>query len=315
MPIKFSVMRPGLDLAWPSWSRLALASASFLITVACGPSPVHPSSAREIIGADGRQDYYEVTPHWQRLADASFALIRKDNLVQDGDVWRFSPKVKTYRDWGHLCEGVRFAEQPAPADCSGFLVGDGIAMTARHCIPDRGWCEHFAVVFDFKVSAAGQLPLEFKADQVAQCEEVLMTGGDDADWSAFRLNVSTKKRGALALRTQGHPHAGDAVTIIGYPHGIPVKIASGATVQYDGEDGDQYIEADVDAFSGNSGSPVINDVTGLVEGIDVVGFGEWDKSKNSDGSACKKPAQRDADTGAPSWLTPATKFAAQVLSL
>ena len=61
--------------------------------------------------------------------------------------------------------------------------------------------------------------------------------------------------------------------MIGYPWGLPAKVAGGAKVNDTAAEG--YFTANLDAFGGNSGSVVINDRTGKAEGILVRGATDW----------------------------------------
>ena len=55
---------------------------------------------------------------------------------------------------------------------------------------------------------------------------------------------------------------------MGHPSGLPMKIAGGSKVHALEK---HYFVANLDTFTGNSGSPVLNEKTGLVEGILVRG--------------------------------------------
>ena len=57
--------------------------------------------------------------------------------------------------------------------------------------------------------------------------------------------------------------------VIGHPVGLPLKISAGASVRDASKVG--YFVADLDTFGGNSGSPVFNTATKLIEGILVRG--------------------------------------------
>jgi hypothetical protein len=67
------------------------------------------------------------------------------------------------------------------------------------------------------------------------------------------------------IRESGTISDGQAVHIIGFPMGLPVKFAGGAFVR-----DNRYravFTANLDAYPGNSGSPVFNSSTHEVEGI------------------------------------------------
>ena len=72
----------------------------------------------------------------------------------------------------------------------------------------------------------------------------------------------------LNIRREGALPLDDQLVLIGHPVGLPSKIADGGEVYFVDE---QTIYAGVDAFAGNSGSVVINEQSGIVEGILVAG--------------------------------------------
>jgi len=71
-----------------------------------------------------------------------------------------------------------------------------------------------------------------------------------------------------AFRTSGKIRVGDGLTVIGYPAGLPLKVAGGAQVR---DIQAQHLVANLDTYGGNSGSAVFNSLTGEVEGILVRG--------------------------------------------
>ena len=66
------------------------------------------------------------------------------------------------------------------------------------------------------------------------------------------------------------PQIGDPLVVIGHPAGLPLKVADGANVRSIGLSGQHFV-ANLDTYGGNSGSAVLNGVTGDVEGILVRG--------------------------------------------
>lgn len=76
--------------------------------------------------------------------------------------------------------------------------------------------------------------------------------------------------GRYPLAVSRKPAAvGTKVTAIGYPSGLPVKIAGNAKVRKVTSDG--YFVSDVDTFGGSSGGPVFNTATFKIEGVLVRG--------------------------------------------
>ena len=65
---------------------------------------------------------------------------------------------------------------------------------------------------------------------------------------------------------------GEALTVIGYPSGLPLKVASGGRVRTVKS---EYYVTNLDTYGGNSGSAVFNSTSGEVEGILVRGENDF----------------------------------------
>ncbi len=91
----------------------------------------------------------------------------------------------------------------------------------------------------------------------------------DADWALVQLEHAILNHRPARIRRARRVAPGQAVHLIGYPLGLSVKIAAGTTVfeSANQEFAAQIFEANVDAFPGNSGSPIFNSETHEVEGI------------------------------------------------
>ena len=69
--------------------------------------------------------------------------------------------------WGaNLCSGEKFRKQPSASDCTGFLVGEDLLVTAGHCVLAFGetaknrktqGCQSNSWLFDYSVNSNGQL--------------------------------------------------------------------------------------------------------------------------------------------------------------
>ncbi|MDE2237212.1 MAG: trypsin-like peptidase domain-containing protein, partial [Elusimicrobia bacterium] len=77
--------------------------------------------------------------------------------------------------------------------------------------------------------------------------------------------VDPGRRPAFEIDRGPMPKVGTPLLMIGHPMGLPVKIADGARVTSQGKG---FFYADLDAYRGNSGSPVLSR-DGVVEGIMV----------------------------------------------
>lgn len=227
-----------------------------------------------IYGEDNRKDLYEVqNPNFLEYAKSTMAMIPK-NLV------RFMPNQEvliegnTLATESKLCSNEKFVEQPTSALCSGFLVADDVLVTAGHCITNQKDCLDHFWVFDYAYNDAGQLyQKKFKSHEqnVFQCKEIISRSQDSStlnDYAVIKLDRSTN-RPALVYRNEGRVGADANLIVIGHPSGLPTKVSDNAFVRKNVND--FYFQTNLDSFSGNSGSAVIDSNTGLVEGILVRG--------------------------------------------
>lgn len=235
------------------------------------PEPAAPDygtdGSKAIIGDDDRIEYCEAAPAVKEMADAVAALVlKKAPQGVQGD-----PPIP-------LCPGERFYGQPALAFCTGFLVGEDLVATAGHCIK-RDSCANTRFVFGFAVKEPGEIPAGLGPESDAyDCKEVLVSRftpkSRDDDMALVRLDRPVAGRKPLPLNTSGVMAAeGTPVITIGHFLGVPLKISLNGDVRKSVSLPAQYEQTwfatSLDTFPGNSGGPVINTATGLVEGINV----------------------------------------------
>lgn len=232
------------------------------------PAPAYDEpGSRGVIGSDDRVEYFEASPAVKEMADAVVAMVMKKapEGVQ-GD-----PPIP-------LCPGERFYGQPALAFCTGFLVGEDLVATAGHCIK-KDSCSNTKFVFGFAVTELGAVPAGLGPDsETYSCKEVLVSRytlkSREDDMALVRLDRPVRDRKPLPLNTSGVMAAeGTPVITIGHFLGVPLKISLNGDVRVSTSLPETYRQVwfttSLDTFPGNSGGPVINAVTGLVEGINV----------------------------------------------
>ena len=208
---------------------------------------------------------------------ATALMVTKSKLTLGEDLSFYQLATTPYGEVNNLCEGERFFEQPT-ADagfCSAFLVDADTMVTAGHCISDYD-CDRVAFVFDFAFEDPDANLTQVRPENVYECAQVI--GRERAyagtDYAVVRLKQPVLNRKPLVLAHDDSLAQGDALTVIGYPMALPVKISGGAAVR-DNSDADFFV-ANLDTFAGNSGSAVLNSITGEVEGILVRGEGDFE---------------------------------------
>lgn len=233
-------------------------------------------SGKIIYGDDDRLDVYEVSdPRLLAMAASTVALISSGRMVNNGNgTWNINPSAYT-RSGVSACPGEPFGTQPVAPNCSGFLAGEDIVVTAGHCYNSFDFNNTY-IVFGFDMLDASTPVLTVPDSHVYRGVEILGTAlesGSGDDYTVIRLEriVTVPDAVPLEIRRSGNPPPGTPVGMIGHPTGLPKKIAFGEETTILSSDQEKYFVANVDAYGGNSGSPVFNQVTGLVEGVLVRG--------------------------------------------
>lgn len=227
-------------------------------------------------GTDTRRDLYELggDPRLEPIAAAVAVLVRHHQLTRAEAGWRLASR--TFGEAYDLAPGERFHDQPCVGFCSGVLVGPRLLATAAHCLlgaGDEQRAQQLAqtrVVFGFRMLDAATARTVFDDAQVYTPVKIVdhsdQVTGDD--WALLELDRDVAGVTPLALRATGKIADGAAVGVIGHPCGIPAKHAGGAHVRRN--DAPAFFRANLDAFGGNSGSPVFAE-DGTVEGLLVRG--------------------------------------------
>ena len=232
-------------------------------------------TAQSIYGRDNRRDWFESSDETKnQWARSTLALIENSKIQRVDNGYKI--KAKTYGQKNDLCPGVPFKDQPTPALCSGFLIHENLVVTAGHCVNSASQCQEIYFVFDFAKLWKDQREYIIPDSNVYRCGEiVLREAGWGDDFAVVRLDRPVRDRSPLKFRRRGSVSAGEELTLIGHPGGLPSKITEGLVKEVE-----PRMFAYIDASSGSSGSPVINSRTGVVEGLLVSGVEDY-KSQGS----------------------------------
>lgn len=225
--------------------------------------------ARVIYGEDHRQDLYEIEdPDLIRLARSTVAVVWARNLLDLGDVYELDSRP--FHVASNLCEDEPYRDQPVAAWCTAFLVGPGLVATAGHCLRNESECSEVAFVFGYHMLDENTPRLRIPREDVYFCSGIVdRLDEGDVDWALLRLDREVPDRVPMTLRREGELREGQELFVPGHPRGLPLKVAGGAQVRSTAPVGS--FVANLDTYSGNSGSPVINLDTLEVEGILVSG--------------------------------------------
>ncbi|MFC1522003.1 trypsin-like serine peptidase [Elusimicrobiota bacterium] len=279
-----------------------------------------------IYGEDDRKDLYQIKDkRLLKLADSTVALFYERNLDIDHKAGIVNFSKEQYGPSNYLCKEEPFYDQPASVSCSGALVGPDIVLTASHCVVDEDDCSKTKFIFGFAVKKKGRYPEKVLISEMYGCKSILAGNHEileetDADWALIQLDRKVSKHEPLKLTSLDEVNTDAGLVVIGYPMGLPVKVAGNAGVlrPMPGED---YFYANLDVYSNNSGSPVFNMSTLLIEGVlsggktDFVFKGDCKVSKvvPDDGKEVPGPDNK-GDAKKPGEMVTKAKLAAQALA-
>ncbi|OQC06606.1 MAG: Trypsin [Candidatus Hydrogenedentes bacterium ADurb.Bin101] len=270
--------------------------------------PLPPVSRPKVIyGNDDRIDVYaETNPDKLTWAASTCALIYTSRLTENTDGSYTLSAPAAYLRYGlPPCDGEPFGNQPTAPYCSGFMVGPDLIVTAGHCYNSTSF-SNTRFVFGFHMLDAATPRLTFAKEQVYRGIEIVSSQSTGSfDHCVVRVDRPIQAPGAQAfkIRRDGSIAPGEFVGVLGHPSGLPLKIAFGNTyVRNSVETG--FFVANLDTYGGNSGSPVINAATGLLEGILVRGDTDFINR-----GTCFESNVVPADGGRGEDVTKATVFA------
>lgn len=210
---------------------------------------------------------------YKKLAMSTAVQIKNNKLTasEDGKSYKVNPE-KLRESFMNVCEDERYAEVINAGNCSGFLVGEDLLVTAGHCMRSQFDCDNAKWAFNYQQGNLDANSGEIKSEEVYTCSEIVnqvLSTVSKNDFAIIKLDRKVEGREPLKFRTEGRIQVGEPLVVIGHPSGLPTIVADGAFVRND--ESDFFFKANLDTFGGNSGSAVFNANTGVVEGILVRG--------------------------------------------
>ncbi|MAF76623.1 MAG: hypothetical protein CME60_00575 [Halobacteriovoraceae bacterium] len=265
-----------------------------------------------IYGKDNRFETSEYPDRsFRDKAKSVAAMVRTRSLrpdfATDPDNFTTFFKKTASRSY-NVCKDEPYAEQNVLPICTGFLVAPDTLVTAGHCVTEDTPCDSYSWVFGFEEGTT-----RFSNDNIYRCKEVVSTELSETkfklkDYAVIKLDREVVGREPLEFRKKGKPNWGEDLLIIGHPYGLPQKIADGAKVKTGNLLGvfkpfqtffrkQDFFITNLDSFVGNSGSPVFNQETGLVEGILIEGADDFilDEEEGCQRTAYKKNGNHHAE--------------------
>lgn len=224
---------------------------------------------KTIYGPDRRKDFFEIqNPDILQQTNSVAAIMDQQYLQQSPSGFQILSTCPTLGSKYHLCSKESYFEQPVPGVCTAFVVQPDVVATAGHCVPWLG--SSARIVFGFeaqRVSDHVEVQRSISASDIYRPMRVLAQKNDPvgADFALVRVDRPMIGHVPLQLHLDGDINKGTLVYVLGYPSGLPLKLADNAIVNDVVPNG--YFISNLDTFGGNSGSPVFNAATNSVEGI------------------------------------------------
>lgn len=278
----------------------ALMFTFFFLFSSCLTADTNDSKA--IYGEDDRMEAYRLK-ELKNVVPSIAALLSTDQLTRVNGRWQLPDKPRLAdRRW---CSDERFNTQLSLASCTAFLISPNRVVTSAHCLKKGNdpfaygiSCRDMAIVFDFALDEKGEIDRQLDDRQVYGCRSVPY-GSDLSSASALaviELDKSIDDRIPLTVYSGTQVDRDWNLALLGHPSGLPAKVApNGNVVSVESE---QVFVSDLDAYQGNSGSPVVVMDDEVPYAVGVLSGGEKDFVFRStdDPLPCKR--SRICDDGA-----------------
>jgi hypothetical protein len=235
--------------------------------------PIRNAMGRTIESFYGENDVTDAFPkELQKSANCVCAIIPKRFLkhVKNGYfVYGKYLKDSIFEEGLGFCSSERFLDEIHPCSGTGWAYKNNIIITAKHVIPNINKALNYYFVFGFVEKKSEMFIGE---ERVYEAIELLETGYDHLDFVEVQVNkiIPDSLIGKLSNATEIQQ-----VYAIGHPVGLPLKYTPNGIVFHSNQ---EMLFTNLDAYSGNSGSPVFNNMNNLIEGILIRGSKDFEMS-------------------------------------
>lgn len=247
---------------------------------------------KSLYGPDRRKEFYEIQdPIQLSVVNSVAALVYSDHFSEsEKDYELRGDKLANDRKL-NLCSGTEYEREPIISYCTAFVVGPDLIATAGHCV--RRHLDQVRVVFGYRairphqeIEIVSRIPKSqvYSVSEVVKCRdddplkendkcEGNGQGGRTLDYALLRVDRKIRDHLPLLLDITSGVAERDELYVVGYPLGLPMKLADEGFVRRISNEG--YFVSNLDTFVGNSGSPVLRAGTITVEGILVRGNNDF----------------------------------------
>lgn len=171
-----------------------------------------------------------------------------------------------------FCPSVRFARsQGLSYACTGFLVGPDLIATAGHCMVNTGntrnetemYCKAYSWLFDYRQDVNSQ---NIDPANHYKCKKIIYAVKDERapfrDFALVQLERPVTGRTPYKISTTPVSRS-NTFSMLGHPFGMPMKRSVNARLLVNTLSRQSFLTS-LDAFWGNSGSPVFNEKEEIV---------------------------------------------------
>ncbi len=252
--------------------------------------PWQPSNPVGVIyGSDDRLELSQIPDHQvQALAAAVVGLVAPKAIEDLGNGYS---KIKSLslEKQESVCPDESFKEQETAMYCTGFLISPRLVVSAGHCIASRQACNNTKFVFGYAIDGSNRPYNEISNSDIYSCGKLIHSEHNpkeqqslEDDFAIIELDRDVRGHIPLVLETDSKLVIGDRLFAWGHPLGLPLKYTDNAWVRRVGPN--NYVNTNLDTYTGNSGSPIFNASTLRVEGILIDGEEDFDTTKEG----CRK---------------------------
>ena len=206
-----------------------------------------------------------------------------------------------------LGEKEAFRNEPAPGFGTAFFIGKKFAITAAHCVClensenlDTERIKKTRLVFNFKMKEKNQCENIFNAADVYAIKKVVFHQCSKkqtkwVDWALLKLDRIVEGRKPLEVSYAQKVAKDVKLYMLGHPSGLPLKLTKEGIVTHSLHL--EYFSCYLDAFSGNSGSPVFDLLTQKVIGILCGGGEDYEVTHNYKQTGTKRIQAHRVENG------------------
>lgn len=252
---------------------LSLLSLLFHVSPAESKINISTSGLEAIYGIDDRELVSNKShPKVKELAKSVALIVSTDHL--EAGIFKTTIKALSLQEAAGMCVSERFVTRPALSACTGFLVGPNLLLSAGHCFQDESDCSNKKIIFEVDEKKQTKNGYSVYNSNVFSCSRIISNRYDSMapeleDYALIELDRVVKRRTPLKLNLGKKISNDDQVFMIGHPFGMPLMLSRKSRLINNA--GEFQFSAGLDSFIGNSGAPVFNAKTFLVEGILVNG--------------------------------------------